>query len=97
MRRLLHAHIYVIWGLGRTPLKLIIDQQIIGFWERIAIKISHLLINYLIRDSSEKDNRYNWLDNLISLFNNLGMSNIYSTKQFRTVKILLENIKMKTT
>ena len=58
-----------------------------------ATKMSHLLLNYLIRDSSENGNSYNWLDNLISLFNNLGMSDIYTSKQFPTIKILLENIK----
>ena len=36
---------------------------------------------------------YNWLDNLISLFNNLGMSSIFTSNIFPTVKILLENIK----
>ena len=36
---------------------------------------------------------YNRLDISISLFNNLGMSNIYTSKQFQTIKILLENIK----
>ena len=59
--------------LGRTPLKLIINQRIIGFWARIVkgkqTNISQLLLlNYLIRDSSENGNSYNWLDNLISLF-----------------------------
>ena len=62
--------------LCRTPLKLIIDQQNIGFWPRIVKGKStnaHLLLNYLIRYSSFKKNgnSYNWLDNLISLFNNL--------------------------
>ena len=32
-----------------------------------ATIISHLLLNYLIRDSSENGNSYNWLENLISL------------------------------
>ena len=63
--------------LGRTPLKIIIAQRIIGFGAPIATNISHLLLNYIIRDSIENGNSYSWLDNLISLFNNLGMSNIY--------------------
>ena len=62
-----------------------LDQRIIGIGAHIvkskATKISYLLPNYLIRDSFENDNSYNWLDNLISLFN--------------TTKILLENIKRK--
>ena len=54
--------------------ELIIDQRIIGFWARIvkgkAAKIYHLLLN---------GNSYIWLENLITLFNNLGMSYILYT------------------
>ena len=59
----------------------------------VVNKIYHLLINYFIRNSSENGNSYNWLEKLISVFNNLGMSNIYTSKQFPTLKILLANIK----
>ena len=55
--------------LGRTPPKLINDQRIIGFGaHRVqgnATKMSDLLLIYLIRDSSENGDSYNWLEQFI--------------------------------
>ena len=65
----------------RPLLKLVIDQRIVEFWARIVegktTNIYHLLLNYLIKDSFENGISYNWVEKLISLFNNLCMLYIY--------------------
>ena len=104
LRRLLPVKkstpLFMLYGeLGRTPLKLIIDQRIIGFWARIVkgkiTKISNLMLNYMIRDSSTNGHNYKWLEHVQHIFDNLGMSDIFRSNKFSSLKLLIQHVKQR--
>ena len=83
MRRILPEKMstptFMLYGeLGRMPLKLIINQRIISFWDRIITgkqtKVSALLHELMLWDSTVKGLSYKWTRNIENIFNNLGMS-----------------------
>ena len=76
--------------LGRKPLALIIQQRIIGFWARIIAgkqtKISFLLYQLMLNDYFLHNYHYKGMKHVEDIFNNLGMSNIWVSPSFFSVR-----------
>ena len=104
MRRILplkkSTPLYMLYGeLGRKPLKFLIQQKIISFWARIVMgkqtKISFLLHELMLRDQLLNKHNYTWINNIKTILNNLGMSDVWMYRNFQSNKILIEKIKLR--
>ena len=85
--------------LGRKPLALIIQQKIIGFWARIISgkqsTISFLLYQLMSNDSLLHTYHYKWMKHVENIFNNMGMTYIWMSPSFCSVRSLLERVKLR--
>jgi hypothetical protein len=89
---------FMLYGeLGRMPVELIIHRRMICYWARVISgkqsKLSLLLYKAMIKDNNINGINYKWITFIKQTLDHLGMSNIWISQTFLSVKWLSQQIK----
>ena len=75
-------HIMLYGELGRFPIAITIKKRIISFWSKLlldkASKLSHRLYSVLYNNFNNNHYDFPWLQNVKSILDEVGMSNIWT-------------------
>ena len=86
MKRILNVkrstpHVMLYGELGRSPVILTIQNRIINFWSKMLVgketKLSYRLYKILLSEYEEGRFAYPWISNVKSIFDKVGMSEIW--------------------
>ena len=86
MKYILHVkkstpHVMLYGELGRFPISVTIKKQVISFWSKLLLskesKLSHRLYSVLYNNSVNYHYDFPWLQNVKSILDEVGMSNIW--------------------
>jgi exonuclease III len=77
----------MVYGeLGCFPLRVYVNTRIIGFWGRLLTglenKLSFIMYKAMLKLNSEDSGNFKWIENVKSILNNLGLSNVWETQSF---------------
>lgn len=87
-------HVMLYGELGRFPLSIVIKKRIIGFWHNIINnenKLSSIVYRYIFNHANIQNFEYKWLSNVKSIFEEIGLNNIWLNQTTTLSKNVLVN------
>lgn len=87
---------FMVYGeLGRNPLEISVKLRMVSFWNKLVVnenKLSSLLYRLMIRLKNSQNVNFKWINFVESIFNETGMSYIFSNQIAFYDKALLKQV-----